>query len=87
MTGAADMAAPERDAGREAIIVTGGLPPGDGEDGHPYTAEAGAARWTRGAGEPFEAFRRRVLADPIAATTGFVVFGGLPDGSEADARL
>ncbi len=74
MTDAADMAEPERDAGREAIVITGGLPPGE-----PVTAEDGATRWTRRKGEPFEAFKARVMADPIGATTGFVVFGGLPD--------
>jgi hypothetical protein len=62
---------------RQAIIIMGGLPPGDGEDAYPYTAEDGAMRWTRRPGEAFEAFRVRVMADPVQ-TTGVTVFGGLP---------
>jgi hypothetical protein len=30
-------------------------------------------------GEALAESQRRVMADPIAASTGFVVFGGLPD--------
>ena len=59
------------DCGREVIVILGGLPPGE-----PMAAEDGAARWIRREGEPFEAFQRRVMAEPIEATTGFVVFGG-----------
>ena len=64
---------------RQPIVILGGLPPGDGEDGFPYTAEDGAARWTRNPTEPFATFKARVMADPIETTTGVVVFGGLPD--------
>lgn len=65
-------------AKREAVVILGGLPADDGEDGHPYMAEDGAARWTRRGGESFEAFKARVMADPVEATTGCVIFGGLP---------
>jgi hypothetical protein len=64
---------------RQAIVIMGGMPPGEGEDAYPYAAEDGDVRWTRREGETFDAFRRRVLADPIEATTGLVVFGGLPE--------
>jgi hypothetical protein len=62
------------DAEREVIVVMGGLPPGE-----PVTAQDGVVRWTRREGETLDAFKARVLADPIEASTGFVVFGGLPD--------
>jgi hypothetical protein len=60
-------------AERETIVIMGGLPPGE-----PMTAADGATRWTRNDGESLDAFKARVLADPIETTTGFVVFGGLP---------
>lgn len=58
-------------------MIRGGLPPGE-----PMTAEDGAARWTSREGEPLDAFKARVLAEPIEATTGVVVFGGLPAAAQ-----
>ncbi len=75
-------AGPNRDAEREVIVILGGLPPGE-----PMTAQGGGVTWTRRKGETLDVFKARVMADSIEASTGFVVFGGLPDGSEADARL
>ena len=68
----------EQNPERETIIIMGGLPPGE-----PMTAEDGDARWTRNDGESLDAFKARVLADPIKATTGVVVLAGCPD---ADPR-
>jgi hypothetical protein len=69
--------APNPDSGREAIVILGGLPPGE-----PMMAEDGALRWTRREGEPLDAFKARVMAEPIEATTGIVVFGGLPAAAQ-----
>ena len=68
-----DTAEPNRDAEREVIVITGGLSPGE-----PMTAQAGDVRWTQREDETLDAFKARVLADPIETSSGFVVFGGLP---------
>ena len=62
-------------AEHEVIVIMGGLPPGE-----PMTAQAGGVTWTRREGESLDDFKARVLADPLAST-GRVIFGGLPDAA------
>ncbi len=59
----------------EVIIIRGGLPgPSD-----PMHGMAGNRTWQRGLGEPFTAFRRRVLGEARGDGAGAVVFGGMPN--------
>jgi hypothetical protein len=64
---------PDRDAEREVIVITGGLPP------EARAAQDGDVRWTRREGETLEAFKARVLAAATEAGEPFVVIGGLLD--------